>query len=216
MNWNGILITSTGPTQRVVGASSYRGLCYGEPWPLARQKHIPQNNTDLNRAVVELTTGNSLGYGIYPPAVIVDLDVVSEYVQRCHTDGLQIRVLLCGTPRSWPLLTTADAQTAMNASLSVGFDYAYSTCDFSAVFSDLNPPPSPELQVLSTLLNQNGVFSSLADLQKYITARWDFITNAERRVSIINGISVIETPLEDSGDFIPFKVLELSPDLFLG
>ena len=191
-------------------------MCYGEPWPLARQKDISQNNTNLNRAVDELTTGRSQGYGMYPPAVIADLDVVSEYVQRCHIAGLQIRVLLCGTPRSWPLLTTTAAQAAINNSLTVGFDYAYSTCDFSAVFSDLNPPPSPELQALSTVLNQDGIFSNLADLQKYITARWDFIRNAERKISNTSGVSVIETPLEDSGDFIPFEILELSPALFLG
>lgn len=183
---------------------------------MARQKDISQNNTNLNRAVDELTTGRSQGYGMYPPAVIADLDVVSEYVQRCHIAGLQIRVLLCGTPRSWPLLTTTAAQAAINNSLTVGFDYAYSTCDFSAVFSDLNPPPSPELQALSTVLNQDGIFSNLADLQKYITARWDFIRNAERKISNTSGVSVIETPLEDSGDFIPFEILELSPALFLG
>ena len=215
MNYNGILITSNQPIIPMVEGMTYRGLCYGEPWPLSKQFPASQATEDINYMVFNLTTGYSLEKGTYPPAVIPDLTVISKYVQQCYANGLEFRTLLCATPRLYPLLPTNVAQDLLKDSTFVGFDYAYSTCDFSAVFSDLNPPPSPELHLLSMTLNQNGVFSNLDDLEGYIDSRWDFLNNAERRMSVVNGMCLTETPLEGSGDFVPFEVHELNSVAFL-
>lgn len=192
--WNGILVTTAAPGDTVLPGVKYRGVSYGIPWPLGSAQ------------IAEVS--GYIGDGLYSPTVVPDIRTAWRYISACHSDGVAIRALLCATEREWPVLEPESLSAVLAVAEPLGYDYAYSTCEFSALYSDLHPPPSTELALIAARLNGYELLDQRTDLEAYIELRTRFAGENERLVETALG-PIRESPLEDSGDFIAFDVYEI-------
>lgn len=215
MLYNGLLITSALPAQEHPN-TKYRGVAYGKPWPLENlfAPHDNQDDQDLIRAVNDLVLShyfyNNTGAMVsFPPAVITDMMLVTRYHARCLERNLPTRVLLCATDRPYPVMDDGLLNQLLPQSKFLGYDYAFSSCDFSPLAINEQEIIAPSQASSVQSLNVSGLFDTLGEAEKHIKARNDFLAMAGETYVLVNGTLVRSTPLEDSGDFVVFKVHEL-------
>lgn len=211
LNFNGVLISSAAAGSSVQPNTHYRGVSYGVPWPLSCSGSVSVDNSSDVDLVSTLNgmTGGVMPDGTFPPSVIPDLNFIGEYIKRCHTQNVRVRALLCATECQWPLLDAATARVLLRHAFRLGFDYAYGCCDFSALYSDMNPPPPGELAAIATNLNDFGLFDTYSTFLNYISVRQQFCKTAGETMAKDGAFSFRCTPLEDSGDFLMFDVYEI-------
>lgn len=212
MNWNGIIIAKNEPGPNVLPATSYRGIGYSTPWPLEVCNNLTGDDLAIIQEVNEALPDFMFDDGGFPPPVLTDMDLVYRYVARCRDRKLKIRVLLCGSPRSLPTLEEEKVGRVFDNSQFLGYDYGFSSCDFSSVYSDLNPPP-PQLEHFVAMLNEFEIFSELENLNAFVSARWKLLSSSENAIEVNSGETRV-SELEDSGDFLPFEVREIAEDFF--
>ncbi len=146
MNYNGILVTNGLPASDIESDATYRGVSYGAAWPLENM-YAPEVNNEDKDLIDEINELHSFYYpdGTYPLEVVADLDVISRYVQRCLLRNLPVRTLICATERSEPAVSPSAVTHLLKQSHRLGYDYATSSCRYSAVYHDLFPT-SPQLE----------------------------------------------------------------------
>lgn len=209
MVWNGIVVTTASPGKFVIPDTHYRGVAYGKPWPLeSLEEDEISICTDLLKIINDITMRYNPD-GTYPPAVIPDISVIDKYVRCCCANSLSTRVLLCATTSPYPRMDERNAKALAAKGQLLGYDYILSGCDFSAVNNDFYPPIPDSLASFALKMNNNGLFSSMSDLEKYIDSRWAYIREAGEKFVEKEGYLIRETPLEDSGCFWPCEVWEL-------
>ena len=209
MNWNGILVTDKLPVSSMDTDALYRGVAYGRAWPLKNlcAPDVNDKDTDL---IEELNELHALFYydGTYPLEVVPNLGFVSRYVERCLLRNLPVRTLLCATERPEPILSPSAITQLLGNAKRLGYDYAYSSCCYSAIYEEIFPT-SLLLASFFGSLNQYGLFETAPKLLEYVEARQEIISSAVERYELIGGRKVRVTPLEEHGDFLPIEVWEL-------
>lgn len=208
MNWNGVLVTNKLPVPTIDADASYRGVAYGWAWPLENM-YAPDINDKDTDLILELNELHSFYYsdGTYPLEVVANLDLISRYVERCRIRNISVRTLLCATERSEPILSPSAVTQVLDNAKRLGYDYAYSSGCYSAVYEDIFPT-SPFLASFCDKLNKHGLFETTFDLSEFIKTRQEIISSAIERYEVINGHKVRVTPLEEHGDFLPIEVWE--------
>ena len=208
---NGILIQTDRPGEMIEGPTEYRGVAYGDPWPIS-----PHNSVDIPTAelmvVAETERATSqlpLDGQWYTPAVLSDLQLAADYLGLCIQRQVLVRVVLCFTPRKIPILEQHQAAVLLASSKFLGYDYAYSSCTFSALYSDLNPPPSPIMEKHRARLNDYGLLNSASELAEYIAERWEYIHALTDLKGCFINHGTTDTELEDFGDFVEFELYEI-------
>lgn len=210
MTWNGILVTSALPSPETPLDTRYRGVAYGAVWPLEEldASNADDEDIDLINAINEEILFVHYEDGKYPPAVIADIALVNRYIQRCKLHNIPIRTLLCATERPDPALSADALKQVLPVAKFLGYDYAYSSCRFSALYSDLHPKCPSNLLPYSLLLNEFGLFGRRSDLEDYENVRKTYIKSIGQTFQQVGGQTVRVTPLEDNGDFIAIEVWE--------
>ncbi len=217
MIWNGLLVTLAQPTWNFDN-KEYRGVAYGKPWPLESlfAPHENQYDQDLIYAVNSLIEGRYFGAvsdGIYPPSVVADTALAVRYALRCLEWGIDTRILLCATDRSWPVMENNAAATMRQHSKVLGYDYAYSSCDFSPLALNEQELIDPALGLLPQQRNAFGLFDAKSEVATYIERRNMFMAAAGETYIMKDGIRVRSTPLEDNGDFVVWQVHEVEQNI---
>jgi len=207
MNWNGLIVTGTVASQHIECGARYRGIAYGAPWPVnAGTPDLTGHQRATIDAVEEAITGWDNDGSGFQIAIIADMRLLRAYVDICNATGTSIRVLLCATPRRSPLLSENEVTPLVRQSRLLGYDYGYSTADFSALYSDVNPPYSAEMRTFAEQLNEFGLLDDIEQFHKYVAVRERDVTNC-LTVDTEEGVRV--TPIEDSGDFVCFLLREM-------
>ncbi|HEY3282247.1 MAG TPA: hypothetical protein VGN26_08250 [Armatimonadota bacterium] len=210
--WNGLLVLSSADTAQGVHSGTYRGMASGTPWPLGTDAQAAVwRDRELAEAMARYEWNwdyTRLGPGC-PLRVVPDVPLVLRYVAECRTRGLGTRTLLCATCRRSPRLSRRMAARLVTNSVHLGWDYGYSSCTYSALDDDLHPPPCPELAAAAQRLNAFGLLDTQADLDGYVTARWDLIRATPSTELLVDGFIGLSTVLEDHGDFVAFLLHEV-------
>ena len=210
MYCNGILISSQSPAPHFDPEAIYRGVAYGVPWPLFNATDRDPADDEFIHEIDRILMPGFLDDGTFPPFVLSQMELVNRYVARCRSYGLDTRLLLCSTPKPWPVMEDETARELHLNARCLGYDYAYSSCSYSALYDDLSNPPSPELRACSEKLNASGLFDTQDYLDTYVTARWDFVRTQGEDFIEVDGRRVRRTTLEDNGYFVPYLVHELA------
>lgn len=217
MIWNGLLVTLAQPAGNF-NNKEYRGVAYGKPWPLEDlfAPHENQYDQGLICAVNSLIEGRYLGAfsdGIYPPSVIADTALAMRYILRCQDWGIDTRLLLCATDRSWPVMENKAAALLLPHSKVLGYDYAFSSCDFSPLALNEQELIDPALGLLPQQRNEFGLFDVKSEVERYVGRRNMFMAAAGETYIMKNGFRVGSTPLEDNGDFVVWQVHEVEQNI---
>lgn len=208
--WNGLLVTTWDYRNSGFVAEKYRGLACGKPWPLS---DVGMSSTNDDRRIVGAIKARTINRlyraSEFVPQVVPTVSLVADYVLACQANGLEVRVILCATPRSEPVMAQLDISALMPSTQHLGFDYAYSTCDFSAIGDDLASPVLPGLMRHLPRLNASGLFDTYDDLADYLDTRRRVIKEAGEHLEVQDQKAVLVTPLERNGDFTVFYTREI-------
>ncbi len=136
-----------------------------------------------------------------------------RYILRCLNWGIDIRLLLCATDRSWPVMENTAAALLLPHSKVLGYDYAFSSCDFSPLALNEQKLIDPALGLLPQQRNKFGLFDVKSEVERYVEGCNMFMAAAGETYVIINGIRVRSTPLEDNGDFVVWQVHEVKRNI---
>jgi hypothetical protein len=131
-----------------------------------------------------------------------DLELIARYIQCCHILSLNIRLLLCSSVRKNPLLDESIVSTLKNYVMFLGYDNASVTFDYSTILDDLFYEPPLEIERYRSLLNDNGLFSTIDLFREYILKR--------------NELAKITDRLENDINCNMFAVYELNLSRWLG
>ncbi len=217
MIYNGLIVTAQRRVE-IVSESAYRGFSYGLPWPLS-QVHGSAEAIDLSMLIARGISQVSPGLipdGDYPFAVLSEVDLVRKYVAACTYHGITVRVLLCATNRAFPSMDHRITKDLLARAKHIGFDYGYSSCDYSAIYDDFYPPTPISLLPFASRLNGFGLFNTISDLNSYIAERWSIIHGSEVHNADHEGYPLRTTTLEDTGDFVAVDVWELEIPAIIG
>ncbi|MCE5200881.1 MAG: hypothetical protein ABFD54_09800 [Armatimonadota bacterium] len=211
MIWNGLIVTTNTPTKYMKPSSSYRGVAYGEAWPL---QELPEPDRSSYESSL-ITRVDSLmqfryEYGKEPPGVVNNVEFTYAYAECCRSRGISVRLLLCATTSPCPQLDDSIALDLSARAQFIGYDYIGAGWGYSALYDDLySELPFADLEKCIPLLNTNGLFDKLSDLEHYIEVRWQILEQAGEQYVLHGTRMVRETPLEDWGSFWPCVVYEL-------
>ncbi|MEP6756658.1 MAG: hypothetical protein ABJA67_14225 [Chthonomonadales bacterium] len=205
--FNGIMVTGTEPGIHSQRGSTYRGISHGAPWPIAME-NVASCTTLIQEVSSRFVTGPIEG-AAYPIATTTCLTDVREYLRQCETAGISVRILLVQTDRPAPDMRDEVGLNLAKAGTELGFDYAYSSGEYSALYSDVYPPISASLSTFGNRLNEIGLFISELDLNDYVHARNEFALELEKQrgLNIVNGVE--EIAIETTGDFVRYRLWEI-------
>lgn len=206
------MVTTKAPDKRMNPDTSYKGVAYGEAWPLqelsksdlsARESALVANIDSLMQLRFES--------GKEPPGVVNDIQLAYDYAGCCQDRDIPVRLLLCATTSSYPRMDDAVVQRVTAQAQLIGYDYIGAGWGYSALYDDLySESLLAELEQFTQLLNAYGLFDNEADLVRYIETRWRIVQQAGEKHVMHGNTLVRETPLEDWGSFWPCAVYELS------
>lgn len=218
--WNGILVTGEAPVGTISFDTSYCTPAFCEVWPLDIHRSDKPDIvfTDEEKGFLELISWASLGGqsdedAVAPvaPDVISDVNLVTTYVKLCLSHNLSVRILLCATTSTRPLMDTGLVSKLLENAIHLGFDY-WDGGAISALYLDRGIVPS--LDEIASELNTFMLFDEQAQLERYIETRALFLREAEAGQAQINGASVEPWILFDS-TYMATDIYEINiSDLF--
>lgn len=208
--WNGILITSAEAYYWSSIEMPYRGVAYGEPWPLRSNATEDENVKQLITATDSSMLHGAIDYTHYAPLVLNDLSLAKAYVSHCTSINLQVRVLLLASERSEPMLNEQQSEFLTPYAHFLGYDYASSSADYSALTDDFDPLPADDFSSWRDSLNRFGLFSDLETAHGYSEFRSQFVRESGESIIRVGDFQGRQTVLEDDIDFVCFGVYELT------
>ena len=118
---------------------------------------------------------------------------IRQYIEEAEKRGIPYRLILCESCVPQPIMEDVPQKKTF-----LGYDYAYSDGDnYSAVYNEI------PVVFDSFRLNENGLFDSEEELQKYLAAREGFVRSHPPHT------------LEDGG-FVIFRLWEIDRSEFMG
>lgn len=174
-------------------ASGYRGidgLDYSDNWYLCIipglediEKYYDEN---IEMTYYDIGDGECI-------AACTDMEFIKKFAEISRRLKNEFRILLCETEVPRPVMEMPKCGKKF-----LGYDYAYTGGNFySAVYHEI-PSVFPQFE-----LNENGLFATLAEMERYLSARAEF--------------EACHPPLTlETGDFVVYKLWELDSDEFLG
>jgi hypothetical protein len=208
MHWNGILVTSSARQVLVEPDARYRGVAYGQTWPLSQIERTIASSLefDLLDSIEKAMISHDA------PWVLADLDLACKYVGLCEKRGVGTRVLLCGTTSEWPIMEPPVVETLLPCSRRLGYDY-WDGDSTSPLNDDMNPVPFEPLECFASQLNEFGLFDTLEGLASYLTARESALEEYFRRYPFNENIP--DAPIWHGGNNYPTDVREISVEDFM-
>ena len=138
-------------------------------------------------------------------------DSVCDYISECRRIQVSTRVLLCCSQRNSPnTANTIDNQYFENARY-LGYDYAYSSGEFSALYSDMNPPANSHFETFVSTLNEYGLMANIKDIFAYEKYRSHLTRSILDEINA-HPAKLQESIIEVSGDFLILQLWEVDSD----
>lgn len=207
-----------------VKSTSYRGLAYGDPWPLEALQE--DDLSEGERRLVQIVYAPFYGAGL--PPVTNDLNLTLAFVEYCGRRGISTRILMCcfdritsrqrgvvqnnqpsnGVEIDNPL--PADiAALLLEKSQPLGFDLVTTECEYSPLFDDFCPPENDEFQRYGHQLNGWGLFDTRESAEAYLRFRNSYIEKLRASTHTLPGATL---PIEDGVDLAIVGVSYLEKD----
>lgn len=170
--------------QWVEQETRYRGVALRESWPL--------DKVDTPKAKELTQKMNVWFYRWYEPGksyslwMCPDVELTKDYCNYCLSEGIDIRVLVCKSRRSFPKVQNEFINNIESLITFQGYDYVSVALDYSTISDDLFHNTPSELEKFRKSLNDHGLFFSWKSLEEYIEVRNILIHKGEDLESSID------------------------------
>lgn len=147
---NGIVVALAAPGSFTKPEDNYRGISYGEPWPLQSMKTAPGSAEAemiqvVKRMPLDRFVKRSDGLSNAPvvddlsfhPSAMSDTNLALRYIELCNKQNIPVRKLLCATTCSYPTMDELTSDRLISQSRFLGYDYISYDFSYSAVQAEL-------------------------------------------------------------------------------